>query len=137
VAAERKILAARILQGFCSKSLGPARLQAQLAKASTAYAVLVSPLLLEGSQRDLCVWVVVVDVPESVQLQRTVARDASSEATVRGIMAAQLPRERRLALANQVVNNSGSLADLCAATDVLHQALLALAAAGRAASRES
>jgi dephospho-CoA kinase len=105
-----------------------ARLRAQLDAADTLYVVLVSPLLLEGEQRLLCDWVVVVDIPEALQLERALQRDGSSEATVRAIMNAQLSREQRLAHADQVLDNSGSLQDLQAATDALHMQLLDRAA---------
>lgn len=97
---------------------------AQLAAADSAYVVLSSPLLLETSQRDLCDLVVVVDVPESVQLERTMARDNNDEGQVRRIMAAQLPREQRLAGADEVIDNGGTLEELYRQVDALHAALL-------------
>ncbi len=99
----------------------------RLAAATEAYVVLSSPLLLEGSQRTLVDHVVVVDVPEAVQVQRTMIRDDNSEALVKSIMAAQLPRDERLRRADRVVDNSGSLEDLMREADALHQDLLALA----------
>ena len=96
----------------------------RLAAADSAYVVLSSPLLLETSQRDLCDLVVVVDVPESVQLDRTMARDANDEDQVRRIMAAQLPREQRLAGADEVIDNAGTLEALHRQVDALHAALL-------------
>lgn len=99
----------------------------RLAAATEAYVVLSSPLLLEGSQRTLVDHVVVVDVPEAVQVQRTMIRDDNSEALVKSIMAAQLPRDERLRRADRVVDNSGSLEGLMREADTLHQDLLALA----------
>ena len=96
----------------------------QLKAATSAYTVLSSPLLLETSQKDLCDITVVVDVPEEVQLQRTMSRDTNSEEQVRKIMAAQLPRQQRLALADEVLDNSGSITELQLAVAKLHQALL-------------
>jgi len=101
-----------------------ALLRKQLAAARSPYAVLVSPLLLEGSQRDLCDVVVVVDVPEPIQVERTMARDGNDETLVRRIMAAQLPREARCKAADIVIDNSGNLADLECVADDLHQSLL-------------
>jgi len=106
-----------------------ALLRQQLAAARSPYAVLVSPLLLEGSQRDLCTVVVVVDVPESTQIERTMARDGNDDTLVRQIMAAQLPREARCKAADIVIDNSGNLADLERACHALHQTLLDRAAA--------
>lgn len=104
------------------------RIAERLAGAKSPYVVLVSPLLLEGSQKDFVDHVVVVDVPEALQIERTTARDENSEALVRRIMEAQLARARRLDLADTVVDNSGSLEDLDAAAAQLHEKLLSVAA---------
>ena len=97
----------------------------QLAGATLPYVVLSSPLLLEAGQSDFADYVVVVDVPETVQIMRTRARDNNDEALVRKIMAAQLPRDERIARGDEVINNEGSLEDLHQRVDALHQRLLA------------
>jgi dephospho-CoA kinase len=99
-------------------------IQAQLAAAASAYVVLVSPLLLETSQKSYCDVVVVVDAPESVQLQRAMARDDNDEGQVRRIMAAQLDRQSRLAGADHVIDNSGSREALEQQVRELHRELL-------------
>jgi dephospho-CoA kinase len=99
-------------------------IRAQLAAARSAYAVLSSPLLLESSQHSLADCVVVVDVPEAVQLARTMARDNNDEALVRRIMATQLDRKTRLSRADIVIDNSGDLASLDARVTALHDDLL-------------
>ena len=96
----------------------------QLQAATSAYAILASPLLLETAQKGLCDCVVVVDVPESVQLQRTMTRDENDEAQVRRIIEVQMPRQQRLDLADYVLDNSGSLQELQAAVEALHRDLL-------------
>ncbi|MEM8942863.1 MAG: dephospho-CoA kinase [Pseudomonadota bacterium] len=101
----------------------------ELAKARSPYVVLSSPLLLEGDQKTMVDHVVVVDVPEQLQLERTMRRDSNDEALVRSIMKAQLDRETRLAAAGTVVDNSGSLEDLAAQAEQVHQRLLQLAGA--------
>jgi len=107
------------------------RIAEQLAAAASPYAVLVSPLLLEGSQKAYVDYVVVVDVPEAVQIERAARRDNNSEELVRRIMAAQLSREERLAQADAVIDNSGGLEELGSAVDKLHEELLELAARNR------
>lgn len=107
-------------------------IQRGLRQATSPYAVLVSPLLLEARQDALADRILVVDVPESVQVARTMRRDANSEAQVRAIIAAQLPRAERLARAHDVVLNEGSLADLHRAVDALHAQYLRMAAEHRA-----
>lgn len=96
----------------------------QLQAATSTYVILSSPLLLETAQKDLCDCLVVVDVAESVQLERTMARDDNDEAQVQRIIAAQMPRQHRLDLADYVLDNSGSPQELQAAVEALHRDLL-------------
>ena len=96
----------------------------QMAASRSPYTILSSPLLLETSQKDLTDCVVVVDVPEAVQLQRTMQRDANDEDQVRRIMAAQMPRDDRLQLADIVIDNSRSLAQLDEVVAELHKEFL-------------
>lgn len=101
----------------------------QLSEATSPYVVLASPLLLESGQNSFANYVVVVDVPESVQLSRTMARDDNSEQLVKSIMAAQLDRETRLSRADTSLSNDGTLDELYARVDDLHDDLLARAGA--------
>ena len=100
----------------------------QLSETKSPYVVLASPLLLESGQNSFADYVVVVDVPESVQLSRTMVRDDNSEELVKSIMAAQLDRETRLSRADMSISNDGTLEELYARVDDLHQELLARAA---------
>ena len=99
-------------------------IMAQLEASTSPYTILSSPLLLETSQRDLTDCILVVDVPESVQLERTMQRDDNDEAQVRRIMAAQLPRPERLQGADIVLDNSRSLAALDELVEELHKEFL-------------
>ena len=92
----------------------------RLQSATSPYAVLVSPLLVEAGQKALCQRVLVVDVPEDVQLERAVARDSNSREQIKAIMAAQTSRSARLAEADDVLVNDSSLASLHEAVDELH-----------------
>jgi dephospho-CoA kinase len=65
-------------------------------------------------------------VPEEVQVARASARDNNDPEQIKRIMAAQLAREARTAKADYVVDNSGSLEELHAAAEQLHQHLLTL-----------
>jgi dephospho-CoA kinase len=96
----------------------------QLSEASSPYVVLSSPLLLESGQNTLADYVVVVDVPEEVQLKRTMARDDNSEALVQQIMAAQLDRQTRLSRADASIMNDTSLEELYERVEALHEDLL-------------
>ena len=101
----------------------------QMNAADSAYVVLSSPLLLESGQSSMVDLSVVVDVPEDTQIERTMARDDNSQALVEGIMAAQLDRDTRIARADIVIDNSGTLDALYERGEVLHQTLLARASA--------
>ncbi len=68
------------------------------------------PLLVEIGQRDLVDVIVVVDVPEEVQVERAVHQRGLQEQDVRRRMQAQASRQERLSMADVVVDNSGSLA---------------------------
>lgn len=113
----------RWLEGLTHPLIGE-EIEDQLEAATSPYAILASPLLLEGNQKLLVDLVVVVDVPEEVQLGRTIARDDNEEAQVRRIMAAQLSREERLAQADIVIDNSRGLAELDTVVEELHREFL-------------
>lgn len=104
----------------------------QLEAARSPYVLFVSPLLIEAGQNAICDRIVVVDVPETIQLERTIDRDNNSEEQVRAIMASQSSRQHRLDAATDVIENSGSLQELERKVDALHKQLLQVA--GEAAS---
>ena len=101
----------------------------QMAAAQSPYVVLSSPLLLESGQSEMVDLSVVVDVPEAVQIERTMARDQNDLALVEQIMAAQLDRATRISRADIVIDNSGSLEALHLRGAQLHRTLLARASA--------
>ena len=86
-----------------------------------------SPLLLETSQYQLTDRVLVVDASEELQIERAMARDATSESQIRAIMTNQMPRAKRLELADDIINNSGSMDNLKVQVQALHQKYLAMA----------
>ena len=98
------------------------------ASAKGPYLVMAIPLLVEsGRARDRVDRVLVVDVDEAVQLQRVQARDGCGEQQALAILASQASREARLAAADDVLWNAGSVADLRQAVDRLHEQYLRLA----------
>lgn len=99
----------------------------RIAGLSAPYCLLVIPLLAETGMTDLVNRVLVVDAPETEQIRRVVARDQTDVEQARRILAAQADRERRLALADEVVENSGDFADLDRQVAALHQRYLVLA----------
>lgn len=99
----------------------------QLNSATSPYVLFVSPLLVESGQTAICDKVVVVDVPESVQLSRTMARDSNEQSQVEAIMAKQASREYRLSHADEVIENWHGFEQLDNAVNELHQHFLTLA----------
>ncbi len=93
----------------------------RLAVAGGVYVLLVVPLLLEGRGRGRVDRVLVVDVPEPVQLARASARDGSPPDVVRRMMETQLSRTERLAGADDVIDNSGPPEALVPQVQALHR----------------
>lgn len=105
--------------------------RAEVNASAAPYVLLVVPLLLEtGAYRDIVQRVLVVDCDEALQVSRTMARSRLDEAAVRAIMAAQLPRDRRLARADDVISNDGDIGQLRQQVAALHRKYLGLAASG-------
>lgn len=102
-------------------------IQATLQRAQSPYAILVSPLLIEGGQDTVCDRVLVIDAPEELQVARTVERDHNDSEQVKRIIATQASRPQRVARADDVIENSGTLADLQQRIDELHRQYLHLA----------
>jgi len=100
----------------------------ELESATSPYAVLESPLLLEMGQKATVNRVLVVDVPVDVQVARACRRDNNAEAQIRAIIAAQISREDRLAQADDVIDNTCPLAELPEKVAQLHTRYLELAA---------
>jgi dephospho-CoA kinase len=106
-----------------------AETQARIARAQSPYVILAIPLLFETGQTALADRVLVVDVPENEQVARVQARSGLDPDEIRRIIAAQVPRSRRLAGADDVIDNSNDPAALPAEVRALHERYLALAAA--------
>ena len=91
----------------------------QLAALDAPYAILVVPLLIESGLFADADRVLVVDVPEQVQVDRLVKRDGSTRDQARAMLAAQATREQRLARADDVIDNTGTRAELMQRIDEL------------------
>jgi dephospho-CoA kinase len=123
--------ARRRLEGILHPRIRDALRQRASAPCDT-YAMIVVPLLAENAAQYAWVdRVLVVDVPREAQLARLLARDAVSPATAKAMLAAQATREQRLAIADDVIENDRSLADLDDAVGALHARYLAMAATAR------
>lgn len=97
-----------------------------LAQATSPYAIMVSPLLVESGQYRQVDRVLVVDVPEALQVERASRRDQSSEAQIRAIVEAQASREERLRHADDVLTNDRDRGWLRQEVERLHNFYLTL-----------
>ena len=97
------------------------------AAAGGDYQIHVIPLLVETGRAEVYDRVLVVDCPQEAQLARLMARDGTSREQAEEILAAQASREERLNAAHDVIENTGTLADLERFVQTLHSnyALLA------------
>ena len=85
------------------------------------YLIYAVPLLVETGQADRFDRIVVVDVPVSIQIQRLMARDDSNEDEARRIIESQASQAQRLAVANDVVDNSGTVEHTVEQVKALHK----------------
>lgn len=105
-----------------------ARLATQAAESGAPLAFYEAALLVEtGSYRDMD-GLVVVTLPREEQLLRLQARDGISPVAARARLAAQLPLDSKAAVADHVIDNSGSPAQTQAAVAALYERLIAASA---------
>lgn len=83
----------------------------QAEAADGEYQLIVVPLLVGSALRQFVDRVLVVDCDEELQIDRLLARDAETIEQARRILSAQTTREQRLEIADDVIDNSGSLAN--------------------------
>jgi|MEHZ01.4.fsa_nt_MEHZ011100959.1_4 dephospho-CoA kinase len=96
-------------------------------KLNTPYLILEIPLLTENRDAHKLDRVLVVDLPESIQIKRTMQRSGLSETEVRNIIVSQASREVRLSIADDIVENRGSPQELKQRAAELHEKYLSLA----------
>ena len=99
----------------------------QLEQTAYPYCVVVIPLLAESKRNYPLDRILVVDLPEKLQIARTSTRDQESEKHVEQIIRSQASRQQRLSIADDVIENSGTPAALLKNIDSLHQKYLELA----------
>lgn len=102
----------------------------RLQQSTSEYTILVAPLLLEGFEAglaNLCNRILVIDSSEQTQIERASLRDGQSIEKIQHIMANQLSRQERLAKANDIIENNGTIQELYEKTAILHQKYLKMA----------
>lgn len=81
----------------------------ELSQQGHPYIIYSVPLLVETAQQKRFDRIAVVDVPESIQMARLLARDDSSEEEAQSILNSQASRQERLAIAHDIIDNTGSI----------------------------
>ncbi|MBO1385190.1 dephospho-CoA kinase [Vibrio cholerae] len=97
-----------------------------LTQTTSPYALLIVPLLVENQLQTMADRVLVVDVDEKIQIERTMARDKVSREQAEAILAAQASRTQRLAIADDVLKNDAENQKLLPQITLLHQKYLAM-----------
>lgn len=96
------------------------RMLSQTANAKSPYCILSVPLLVENKMSNLVSRVLVVDIDTALQIERASKRDQQTNQQLAKIVNAQASREERLAVADDVINNSDGLSELKKQVDALH-----------------
>lgn len=107
-----------------------AMLRTQCEQASSPYAIAAIPLLAEGGGRVAYPWldrILLIDVPAHIQEARVMQRDNVDAALAREMIAAQATREQRLAIADDIIVNTGTVQELRTHVEAMHHRYLALA----------
>ena len=133
---DRRVLRERIFSDPAAKSwlnalLHPiirSEMLRQCAAVSSPYCLLVVPLLVENRLTELADRVLVIDVDEATQIERTCHRDGVSREQAQAILASQASRSERLAMADDVLDNqSGTTETIRARILARHETYLAFA----------
>jgi dephospho-CoA kinase len=93
----------------------------------TPYCIVVIPLLLETDQRDLVDRILVIDTDVNNQIARVTMRNKLPRNEIVAIISAQASRDSRLAAADEVINNDGSLGELASQVRAQHEKYLKIA----------
>ena len=96
----------------------------EISESTSPYTLFVAPLLLETNSQEMCARVVVVDVPNDVQVERTAKRDKVPTDQVEQMVSAQMGREKRLEKADDVLLNTGTIEELEKKVEQLHKKYL-------------
>ena len=98
----------------------------QASAAGGPYQLIVVPLLAESPLKDYVDRILVVDCDEEAQVSRLLERDTETIEQAERILAAQASREERLAIADDVIDNSRSLEETRRQVENLHGLYLGL-----------
>lgn len=98
--------------------------QKQFAKQTKPYVIWGVPLLIENNLHQLADRILMIDIPEALQLERLINRDRISESLAKKMIATQVCLTDRLAFADDIIVNDGDLESLKIQVDNLHKQYL-------------
>ncbi len=101
-------------------------------RVTSPYCVVVIPLLVETLPNPDIDRILVVEAPQSLQISRVQHRDQRSESEICAIIESQATTDERLAVADDVLMNEGSLEKLRADVNELHKKYLSLSGTSQA-----
>ncbi|WP_305813323.1 dephospho-CoA kinase [Photobacterium leiognathi] len=96
------------------------KMQQDINKSQSPYCLLVVPLMVENNLQTMTHRLLVVDVDEQLQIERTQQRDNVSVEQIKNILASQASREKRLDAADDVITNNGDNKALVSQVEQLH-----------------
>ncbi|MBP2700575.1 dephospho-CoA kinase [Photobacterium lucens] len=96
------------------------KMQQDINQSQSPYCLLVVPLMVENNLQTMTHRLLVVDVDEQVQIERTQQRDNVSIEQIKNILASQASREQRLDAADDVITNNGDNKALVSQVEQLH-----------------
>ena len=103
----------------------------QVATDQGPYQIVVVPLLVGSPMQSAMERILVVDCSEKVQMKRLLDRDSESIDQAQRMINAQASREKRLAIADDVISSDVSLGQTRKQVGILHSLYLDLANADR------
>ncbi|MCW8107079.1 dephospho-CoA kinase [Alteromonas ponticola] len=98
---------------------------------TSPYCVLAVPLLIENNLTTMVDRVLVVDCPETLQIERASRRDGSDSKLIENIMRAQISRKERIKAADDIILNDGPLNRIPFLVKSLHSQYLSFSATKR------
>lgn len=87
-------------------------IEKQISKLTNPYCIICIPLLLETRSENKVDRILVIDIPEYIQVKRAVLRDNCNIPDIQKIMSAQVSRKERLKAADDIIVNDGDMIDL-------------------------
>ncbi|WP_318472789.1 dephospho-CoA kinase [Photobacterium leiognathi] len=96
------------------------KMQQDINQSQSPYCLLVVPLMVENNLQTMTHRLLVVDVDEQLQIERTQQRDNVSVEQIKNILASQASREQRLDAADDIITNNGDNKALVSQVEQLH-----------------